>query len=92
MCGNGPTEFGEQYADGNRQDGDGCSSVCRLEQGIYIYEYTRAGYVNGYAGGHTQHAIGVSIKVRDKVKSGTSSGSRDFIRLAPETSDCYLSG
>jgi cysteine-rich repeat protein len=66
VCGNGDTEFGEQCDDGNQQDGDGCSSACKLEQGIFINEYTQDGYVNGYVGGydHTQYAIAVYIKVR----------------------------
>jgi cysteine-rich repeat protein len=31
FCGNGELEPGEQCDDGNRQNGDGCSSECRIE-------------------------------------------------------------
>jgi len=30
-CGNGVVDLGEQCDDGNRVNGDGCSSACRIE-------------------------------------------------------------
>jgi TonB family protein len=31
VCGNGTVELGEQCDDGNLKNGDGCSSICRIE-------------------------------------------------------------
>ncbi len=37
LCGNGIVDAGEMCDDGNRMDGDGCSSTCTVEPSYYCY-------------------------------------------------------
>ncbi len=37
-CGNGNIETGEDCDDGNEVDGDGCSSTCKIEDGLHLHD------------------------------------------------------
>lgn len=51
-CGNGKveTEYGEECDDFNKKDGDGCSSLCKIEKGWSCSGRYCQKLINGFCG------------------------------------------
>ena len=77
-CGNGNLEAGEDCDDGNVADGDGCSHLCKVEQGFTCTTMPKPDYGPCTEPGNTGNCLELPVKYRDFKNESVSGGHPDF--------------
>lgn len=75
VCGNGQVESGEQCDDGNKTNGDGCSSTCQTENATLI---VKKHVINDNGG--TKSAGNFTLKIGNTSFTGSESGTTFTIK------------